>query len=131
MVWLDAVTPVTQAVSDSSLPLTIGSGYAGGYVGGIDEVAVYSRALSAGEVLEHFEAVGDQAAYGLLVAGDGPVSYWRLDEAAGPVAVDEMAANYGTFKGTPVYGQPGAVAPPPAPVGLSVGFDGDDSVWCG
>ena len=62
---------------------------------------------------------------------DGPVSYWRLDEAAGPVAVDEMAANPGTFKGTPVYGQPGAVAPPPAPVGLSVGFDGDDSVGVG
>ena len=69
---VDAVTPVTQAVSDSSLPLTIGSGYAGGYVGGIDEVAVYSRALTAGEVLEHFEAVGDQAAYGLLVAGGWP-----------------------------------------------------------
>ena len=65
------------------------------------------RALSAGEVLEHFEAVGDQAAYGSLVAGDGPLSYWRLDEAAGPVAVDVMAANYGTFKGTPALWRAG------------------------
>ena len=51
---------------------------------------------------------GDQAAYGDVVSGDAPVSYWRLDEAAGPIAADEMATNPGVYQGTPTYGQDGA-----------------------
>ena len=52
-----------------------------------------------------------------------PVSYWRLDEAAGPIAADEMAANPGLYQGTPVYGRAGCdVSVPPAVVGSSVGF---------
>ena len=45
------------AASVSSLPLLIGDGYTSGYVGGIDEVAVYDRALSPGEVGEHFAEI--------------------------------------------------------------------------
>jgi hypothetical protein len=86
------------------------SGYVSGYDGSIDEVAVYGRALSASEVSDHFTAMqaGDHAAYGVLVAADVPVSYWRLDEATGPFAVDEMAANPGTYQGTPTFREPGA-----------------------
>jgi hypothetical protein len=34
----------------SQKPMTIGSGYAGGYIGSIDEVAVFSLAASEGDV---------------------------------------------------------------------------------
>ncbi len=89
----------------------IGDGYAGGYEGGIDEVAVYDRALTPAEVVEHFAAMVRviDAAYGDVVSGDAPVSYWRLDEATGPVAVDETGANPGLYQGTPGYGEPGAI----------------------
>ena len=97
------MTPV-----ESSLPLLIGDGYTSNYVGGIDEVAVYGRALTAAEVLEHYVAMvtGDDAAYETAVSDDVPVSYWRLDEAAGPFAADEQAANPGTYQGTPVTCNP-------------------------
>ena len=38
----------------SSLPLTIGDGYAGGYDGLIDEVSVYQKALSPDEISKVF-----------------------------------------------------------------------------
>ena len=39
-----------------------------------------------------------------------PVGYWRLGEAAGPVAKDESGFNRdGSFRGTPVLHQPGAL----------------------
>ena len=100
--------------SDSVLPLTIGSGYAGGYQGGIDEVAVYGRALSATEVAAHFSvgASGDDGAYGIEVSADGPLGWWRLDEVSGPTAVDDAGAYPGAYSGTPAFGQPGVVVTP-------------------
>ena len=54
-----------------------------------------------------------------VVLTDGPVSYWRLDEEAGLVAVDETATNPGVYSGTPSYGQNGAsVLVPPPPKGV-------------
>ena len=44
---LDSEITATVSASVSSLPLMIGDGYTDGYVGGIDEVAVYGQALSA------------------------------------------------------------------------------------
>jgi hypothetical protein len=95
----------------SSLPLTIGDGYVKGFVGGIDEVAVYGSALTAAEVQAHYEAISDAGVYGSLVVGDGPVSYWRLDEVGGPSAIDEMAANPGIYEGTPSFTEDGATGP--------------------
>jgi len=101
------------AASSSSLPLLIGDGYVSGYDGGIDEVAVYGRALTLGEVAAHYTSMqaGDHTAYGVLVAGDSPVSYWRLDEVVGPTAADAMSANPGTYQGTPTFGEPGVSFP--------------------
>ena len=105
---LDTQKTFTQAASDSSLPLLIGNGYTNGYVGHIDEVAVYNRALTPTEVSDHFAAIGDATAYGTLVTGDTPLSYWRLDETAGTIALDEMSLNPGAYQGTPLLGEPGA-----------------------
>ncbi|HEY6058778.1 MAG TPA: LamG-like jellyroll fold domain-containing protein, partial [Candidatus Limnocylindrales bacterium] len=46
-------------------------------------------------------------AYRDAVLADTPVSYWRLGEADGPTAVDEMGANDATYLGSPTYGQAG------------------------
>ena len=79
-------------------------------MGAVDEVAIYDRVLAPTEVAEHHASMlaGDHEAYGELVAADGPVAYWRLDEAAGVTALDEMGAFPGIYQGTPGYAEPGA-----------------------
>jgi len=94
--------------SSSDLPLQIGDGYTNGFSGWIDEVAVYGRALSAAEVSSHYEAINDPTAYGTSVISDEPIAFWRLDEIAGTIAVDQMGNWHGAYLGTPDFGQPGA-----------------------
>jgi hypothetical protein len=98
---LNTSKTMTRTPSVSNLPLIIGSGYTNGWIGGIDEVAVYNRALTGGEVAAHFGAIGSPAAYGTLVMSHLPVSFWRLDESAGPLATDAAGSNDGTYQGTP------------------------------
>ncbi|HEY9309390.1 MAG TPA: DNRLRE domain-containing protein [Microbacterium sp.] len=76
------------------------------FAGTIDETAVYSSALSAGDVADHYEAAGreldlNQApadAYGTRVFVTDPTLYWRLGEASGTTAAD--AARFATYPGT-------------------------------
>ena len=55
---LDSEFSASVSASVSSLPLVVGDGYADGYVGDIDEVAVYDHALSAAQVQAHYDAHG-------------------------------------------------------------------------
>ena len=48
--------------------------------------------------------------YRQAVINTGPISYWRLGEASGTFARDEMGANPGTYVGGPSLGVPGLVA---------------------
>ena len=59
--------------------------------------------------------------YPQVVRADNPRSYWRLGEAGGSAAVDEMGATNGTYTGTVTRGAPGAIAGDPNP---AVTFDG-------
>jgi hypothetical protein len=69
------------------LSLGCGAGYGGWYSGDMDEVAFYTNALSAAQVLAHYQA-GTNAApatpYAQVVLNDSPVCYWRLGEPAAP-----------------------------------------------
>lgn len=47
--------------------------------------------------------------YRQAVVNTGPVSYWRLGEPSGTVAVDEMGAHNGTYGGGPTLGVAGAL----------------------
>lgn len=47
--------------------------------------------------------------YAEAVKADGPVAYWRLGEASGTVAVDEMSAHTGTYQNAPTLGVAGAL----------------------
>src|SRR5436190_1632455 len=50
------------------------------------------------------------SSYADVVVGDGPVSFWRVGEASGAVALDAVGANRGGYFGGFALGQPGAVA---------------------
>ncbi|WP_068920838.1 LamG-like jellyroll fold domain-containing protein [Planobispora rosea] len=88
--------------------------------GDIDEVAIYSSALSLTTVNEHYTASGRTSTipprpadpYGRAVYDDEPSLYWRLGEASGSVAADSgQNGTPGTYTATGVtYGQTGAVA---------------------
>jgi len=71
--------------SDPTLPLTLGVRSDNGFQanGSIDEAAYYATALSAAQILAHYQN-GTNASpgtpYQTLIASDGAVGYWRLNE---------------------------------------------------
>ena len=65
------------------------------------------------------------ANYSSVVLAKGPVGYWRLGEAAGPSAVDASGfGRHGIYKGSPTFGQPGAIVNGPD---TAIGCNGPDS----
>lgn len=85
------------------------------FTGDIDEVSFYDKALGAGSVKDHYAARGKllastAPAYRAAVTGDGPWSYWRLNEPNGGQAVSQQAARTG-------WGRPPAAAASAAPTG--------------
>jgi hypothetical protein len=106
---------VTKKLTCSSYPLTFGkqadieSNY---FSGLIDEVRIYDRALSAGEI---------QQLYG---SHSGPIAHWKFDEGSGTTAFDSAGNNHGTLIKGPQWttGQ----------INGALSFDGvDDYVDCG
>jgi hypothetical protein len=83
-----ATTPTATFLpnSDPTLPLTLGvrSDNAFQSSGSMDEAAYYATALSAAQILAHYQN-GTNASPGTpyqnLIATDGAVGYWRLSEA--------------------------------------------------
>jgi hypothetical protein len=77
-------------VTDQSIPFTIGARGDGNdgfyrFNGGIDEVAFYTNALTAQEVLAHYQNgtnTSPAQAYPQLVLAGHPPAYYRLDEPA-------------------------------------------------
>jgi hypothetical protein len=59
--------------------------------------------------------------YRAAVMADSPLAYWRLGEASGTVATDQLTTRNGTYNNGPALGQPGALFNDPA---TSVGFNG-------
>ncbi len=46
------------------------------------------------------------SAYGQAVQNDGPAAWWRLGEASGTIAADQLAANPGSYSAGATLGQP-------------------------
>jgi len=85
----------------------------------IDEVAVYSSALSRQQVIDHYVASGRTSsvpeapadAYGASVFGADPDLYWRLGETAGNTALDAgQLGNTGTYSGAVSKGATALIA---------------------
>lgn len=100
------------------------------FKGHIDEIAVYNKALTDSEILaiQSAAATPPQNAQD-VVAGYGPIAYWRCDEAAGAAtAADSAGANPGAYVGA----KSGDANKPFWGAGSSAQFDGfNDHIRCG
>ena len=102
----------------------------GAYFNGlVDEVAVYSSALSNARIIAHYQA-GKSAPlegspYASAVQSDFPAGYWRLGETSGTSAADSSGAGRnGTYVNSVTQGVGGALANDPA---YSTRFNGTNS----
>ena len=71
-----------------------------------------------------FAAVPVSTNHAPIVRSDNPVSYWRLGEAGGATAADNVGGHDGTYTGTLIYGVAGAL---PGDPDTAVQFDGSSS----
>jgi hypothetical protein len=118
-------TAATGFVPDPDSPLTIGARSDGGFQfqGSIDEVAIYTNALSASDISAHYQNginPTPSQTYSSLVLADKPEFYYRLDETI--PASTATAANYGNL-GAIVNGtyEPGSTPATAGPAGKGFG----------
>ena len=88
--------------------------------GGLDEVAIYTNALNAAQILAHYNAASGSS-YATTIFNDNPYMYWRMDAPVPvipptnsyPIAMNcgSLAANMTNFNtlGTNAVYQPGAI----------------------
>jgi len=88
------------AITGSSTPILIGSdGWGSDWIGGIDEVKIFNRALSAGEVLFLTGYMADVTAPGDLVQGVPNDGDWPDGEIPDLALDDDANTKYLHFKG--------------------------------
>ncbi|PWU14585.1 MAG: hypothetical protein C5B50_17015 [Verrucomicrobia bacterium] len=100
---LNGANQALTADALSFLPWNNGLSTAGnrGWDGLVDEVAIYTNALSAATILAHFNAAATPATYGATILADQPTGYWNFDESAVTVPSSfPTAANSGTVGAT-------------------------------
>lgn len=66
--------------------------------GSIDEVAIYSQALSGETIAKHY-ANGVQGLGYCNLSSVGPIAQWKFDEGSGTDAQDAAGSNDGTISG--------------------------------
>lgn len=118
-------TAATGYVPDTDGDLNIGQRADGSFqfTGGIDEVAIYTNALSASDIAAHYSNGTNTApsqTYSSLILADHPEFYYRLGEII-PVST-VTAVNLGSI-GAPVNGTylPGTFPAAPGPNGVGFG----------
>lgn len=132
-----SLPPTFPLLPNTLAPLMMGNrGYGGwNYDGLLDEVAVYTNALSATDIQDHYNAgigMTPGASYKQLVEADNPVLYYRLDEPAldFPVALNTGSWGPSADGACQIGSTPGlAGLQAPAAYGFetnnyAVGFDG-------
>jgi Concanavalin A-like lectin/glucanases superfamily/Immunoglobulin I-set domain len=118
-------TAATGFVPDPDSPLTIGGRSDGAFLynGSIDEVAIYTNAISASDISAHYQngtSATPSQSYSSLVLADKPEFYYRLDGTV--PASTAIATNYGSL-GATVNGtyQPGSTPATAGPAGQGFG----------
>ena len=115
-------TASIAARSATTTALTIGRRTTSGsssFKGGLDEVALYSSALSPARVMAHYRT---GRPYAGEVTADQAISHWRLGETNGTTASDFAGTADGTYTGV-TLGAAGALV---RDDDTSAGFDGVD-----
>ncbi len=133
--YVNGVEVASVAVSrppqaNPSLPLDIGSAsaFSRHFSGVIDEAAVYPTALSAAEILSHYQngiSSSPSKPYSQLVQAQNPAGYWRLNEPTyAPGGTLPVARNLGsTGTGGDGNYNPGVTAGVPGPAYAGFGAD--------
>lgn len=113
-------TPINGTyVQDTWDPLTIGCGRGlnnSRFSGAIDEVAIYTNALTSAQILSHYNAgTSGSGNYPATIAENNPYMYWRMDAPVpSPASSYPAAASYGTVNAGGLYLQgvtPGVAGP--------------------
>ena len=80
------------------------------YTGQIDDVAIYDKALTNDDILEHYlTGKGEYSSdYYREIMGDSPVNYWRMSEDTGYL-IDQMNEHHLTCVNSPTYKVQGAI----------------------
>lgn len=89
------------------------------YVDSLGKLHVFTSEIN--DAPANIDADAPTPGYSLAVLALDPVAYWRLGEASGTVAVDEMGANNGTYVNAPTLGAAGLLTGDP---NTAVTFDG-------
>ncbi len=96
------------------------------FVGDIDEVALYDRALSPGDFQIRFAnqwsprtGCEGTSPYATNICATNPVGYWQLGEFLGEVAFDYTNLEHGLYGADVVRGKAGAVAEQNAAIGTT------------
>jgi hypothetical protein len=117
--YIDAVQVATSTntlVDDNlgnSQNFRVGMGTTEGFVGTIDEVALYGSVLSTTVIQQHYDT-GFASLYEAEVLTDSPFLYWRLNDPSGTVAEDASGNDRdGTYINTPTLGVAGLIANDP------------------
>jgi hypothetical protein len=82
-------------LDDSAQSLSIGSPntnpYFGNFPGSMDDIRIYNRPLTAGEISNIYDAA--------ISTTNGLIGHWKLDETSGTTATDSAGSNDGTLSG--------------------------------
>ena len=97
----------TGTIQVETLPFTIGAGYNNGtlnenWIGGIDDVMLFNRGLSAQEIDDIFTRTppSSASAPGAGNPMDDAIARWKLDETFGTSVADDIGSNDGTWSGS-------------------------------
>jgi trimeric autotransporter adhesin len=112
-IWLDGVQDASGTIAAAGIS-TIAprlSASVQSMVGTLDDIAIYSTALTAQQIATHY-ALSKYAAgsYPAQVISDGATALWRLGETSGTTASDSVGTAHGTISGGVTLGQAGALA---------------------
>jgi len=115
-------TTFMQNDSATTMPLRLGGNAEGGaaFPGSVDNVAMFSAALGAQTVRNHYNSFSP---YASRVLSDAPAAYWRLGEQSGGTAYDAVGTRKGTYQNGAAIRQIGDT-PLTGDVDTGVDFDG-------
>ena len=97
---MDPLSGYSIVPGNGTAPVRIGTrDFNSFFQGSVARVAIYSTRLPAATLVAH-TAAADAAAYDAMVLAEPSlVGYWRLDDAAGTVAVDARGGHNGSYHG--------------------------------